>query len=391
MGYPTMQLGTHFDGLIACIVNKGKRVNETLQSLVDEAYAAGIDSSLWKNWARRAGKVLGGISTTFYVFERSNQTFHHNNVDHPNGKVIERYVSENIGRFDPQVRYVTTHVTPHIFTDTDHLDLNDHNSREYVCWAASNANLRHYMTANIPLGGGRYVGGLSVHRGVADGVTPLDARHMFEALFPDFRRALQLGFLHSSKLAEAYWDGHLAHGSEATLLLDDSGQIARCCDATDKILINGDGLSGSGRRLKASDPISDERLQGLMTGAVTRYSRAGSIRIARPSGRAAYVVTAYPLVRPIRHLVPAVAAALVTIVDPTAVRRMKTDLWREAFGLTAREQQIAALLVSGHSLESISAVLAISRDTVRIHLRHLMAKSDTTRQTDLVTLLMRFG
>ena len=57
------------------------------------------------------------------------------------------------------------------------------------------------------------------------------------------------------------------------------------------------------------------------------------------------------------------------------------------FDLSPREIEVAQALLSGHSLESICALLAISRNTVKAHLQSIFRKTGTNRQSELVHLL----
>ncbi|WP_174285518.1 helix-turn-helix transcriptional regulator [Sphingomonas bacterium] len=246
------------------------------------------------------------------------------------------------------------------------------------------------MTASTVLGGGSHIGGLSVHRAVAEGVTPDDSKRMMAALLPDFSRALQLGFLHADKLSAAYWEGVLTERSDPVLLIDEQGRFIRGGAAVERIFAAADGLDIRAGRLHACDPTSHERLRMLLARAVACVSPiGGSVPVRRPSGRAAYLVTALPLPRAIRMLAPFGAAALVTIVDPTARIRTNADRWRDAFGLTAREAELAALLMQGHSVDSAAHVLGIVTGTARLHLRHALAKTGVSRQADMIRLLSR--
>ncbi len=63
---------------------------------------------------------------------------------------------------------------------------------------------------------------------------------------------------------------------------------------------------------------------------------------------------------------------------------------RQCFGLTAAEGEIALLLLQGKSLREIAGNKRISYETVRTHVRSILGKTDTKRQTELVALLNRF-
>lgn len=84
------------------------------------------------------------------------------------------------------------------------------------------------------------------------------------------------------------------------------------------------------------------------------------------------------------------------IVRPTTLmiltpRSERTDVapqFLEAvFSFTAKEAQVASLLVSGLELGEVALMLSISRETVRHHLKSLFSKTQTHSQRELVRLI----
>ncbi len=57
--------------------------------------------------------------------------------------------------------------------------------------------------------------------------------------------------------------------------------------------------------------------------------------------------------------------------------------------LSAREAQVAALIVQGHSSRAIGMKLEISRQTVKVHRRNLYSKLGISAQNELFAILMR--
>lgn len=57
------------------------------------------------------------------------------------------------------------------------------------------------------------------------------------------------------------------------------------------------------------------------------------------------------------------------------------------YGLTAAEARLACALSQGHDLSKLSAQWRVSRETLRTHLKRVLSKTGTSRQTDLVRLL----
>jgi DNA-binding CsgD family transcriptional regulator len=62
--------------------------------------------------------------------------------------------------------------------------------------------------------------------------------------------------------------------------------------------------------------------------------------------------------------------------------------WLKGFHATARETEIAALILQGHSNVSIGQALKISGETVKVHRKHLYAKLSISSQTELFLLFI---
>jgi DNA-binding CsgD family transcriptional regulator len=62
--------------------------------------------------------------------------------------------------------------------------------------------------------------------------------------------------------------------------------------------------------------------------------------------------------------------------------------WLKDFHTTARETEIAALILQGHSNISIGQALKISGETVKVHRKHLYAKLSISSQTELFLLFI---
>ena len=64
---------------------------------------------------------------------------------------------------------------------------------------------------------------------------------------------------------------------------------------------------------------------------------------------------------------------------------------RASYGLTPAEARVCAALVSGENIHLLSDRLSISPQTARTHLKRIYDKTSTTRQPELVRLLMSFA
>jgi DNA-binding CsgD family transcriptional regulator len=363
-------------------------IEDAINDLTETAYAAALDDTLWPEWSWGVTRLIGGKSCLLCVLGDNGMLRHHT-IIHPDPAVAERYVGEEMYRTDPQVPFVSALKRSCVYTDVDHLNLDDPATLKYLEWQRSVPRIRHYATATARLAGGDFAG-LSVHWDATEGPASPEAVRRLERLLPDLGRAMALGFTHAEKLSLAYWDGLLAQQREPSALIDPEGRIIRMTDAFEAMIVSGDGVSSRHGRLACPIDSADEHLRTVIDGASNGTPRrACTCLIARKSGRPAYVATAYPLTEQ-AHQIFERAAVLLTIVDPLAVPfSTSRSGWIEAFGFTAREAELAALLMQRHSIETAAATLAISTPTARIHLRNLFAKTRTHRQSELVLLLSR--
>lgn len=92
-----------------------------------------------------------------------------------------------------------------------------------------------------------------------------------------------------------------------------------------------------------------------------------------------------PIVEPLLSQVPRVVLFL---IDPARSADAYERGLRAAFQLTAAEARLAARLAHGDSLQECARVLGITKATARTHLSRLFAKTDTSRQAELVRLLV---
>lgn len=81
-------------------------------------------------------------------------------------------------------------------------------------------------------------------------------------------------------------------------------------------------------------------------------------------------------------------AVCIIITDPETRTSLPSDRLRSAFGLTEAEAMLAALLATGEELRSAAAKLGITYGTARARLSEIFQKTDTRRQSELVSVLL---
>jgi DNA-binding CsgD family transcriptional regulator len=141
------------------------------------------------------------------------------------------------------------------------------------------------------------------------------------------------------------------------------------------------------RRLRQAIAALADARNGLI-----ENGRAGSerrrLRIDRPSLRPPLMLTLVPIARlgaaTMSGIAPDVAIFLKALASPVRIDRSAVS---DAFGLTRREAEIAAMIGEGCHLEGIAAAPEVNIATVRSHLKRVFSKTDTHRQSALASLV----
>lgn len=176
------------------------------------------------------------------------------------------------------------------------------------------------------------------------------------------------------------------------LLLDAHGRVVHASAEADRLLHEADGLSAGRDGLRAATPELSSRLRAVVARAAGSSSApgvSGALHLPRPSGKPDLVLTAVPARS--RSFGPGIGTASVVlqITDPLARAMPDPDVLAGAFDLTPSEAILAADLLCGLSIGEMAAKRGRSVATMRTHLASVLAKTGTTRQSDLVRLLVR--
>ena len=81
-------------------------------------------------------------------------------------------------------------------------------------------------------------------------------------------------------------------------------------------------------------------------------------------------------------------AVLVFVADPGAAPPSRTHVVQELYQLTPIEARLANLFLQGKELREAADELKLSYAGTRFHLKQIFRKTNTTRQTELLRLLL---
>lgn len=178
------------------------------------------------------------------------------------------------------------------------------------------------------------------------------------------------------------------------ILLDTEGEVLQTNRRAAELLRADDGLGLEGAFLRAANPIVTRALQRIVTRATTAGSdethEAGNVLLLpRPSGQRRLEVLVVSIDSDAARLfAPTCPAAVVFVGDPERGPVLHGDKLRKCYDLTQVEARVALDLAQGETIREIAGRLGVKTNTVRWHVKQILAKTGTRRQAELVRLLL---
>ena len=210
---------------------------------------------------------------------------------------------------------------------------------------------------------------------------------------PALQKALQTHFRFRGSLDRSWTvQGILDHLQIGIVTLDGRGRTASMNRRAREILAAREALGLSSGRLKCMHP-GDARAfafclkKSLRGGKTERAAEILSVR--RVGAGPPLFLVIFAIRGGGSRLESSQPRALAILMDPRKKEYFSVPILVHLFGLSPAEARLACLLGSGLSLAEIARRLGIRINTARTHLKHVFAKTRTSRQGELVHLLLR--
>jgi DNA-binding CsgD family transcriptional regulator len=219
--------------------------------------------------------------------------------------------------------------------------------------------------------------------------------HLLQFLIPHIQRAYLLHFQISAlKSRNKSLQTALDMIPTAMVLLDSKGAIVAMNQAASRLAIVNDGLLATRNGLRAERSGESAQLEKLIAEAIATstgegLSPAGAVLISRKKG-----VSLQVLVTPVRNVLFDTirsVCAIAFINDPAQRIRPAQDVLKMLFGLTPAECRVSLLLADGRAPGEIADILDVTANTLKSHLSSVYSKTDTSRQSQLVRLLVKLA
>lgn len=215
---------------------------------------------------------------------------------------------------------------------------------------------------------------------------------VFQALMPHLQRAFRLYLNCEQEKSNAReLKSVLDTFDRAVFGLNRNGMIVLSNRNADAIVERADGLKLDGGRLVAEHSPDDCELQShiarsvaVSTGGGT--SESASMHLSRDSERLPLqlTITSFQSTTPNNGQL----AALIFVSDPAQRPQSCSTLLRQLYGLSPTECRLADLLHEGLEVREAAGRLKTTLETARFHLKRVLAKTGTRRQTELMRLML---
>lgn len=364
-----------------------------LSSLLHRLYAGITDPTRAGEFFAACCKRVGAQTGAVAVCELPTRRWRY--IDfYPGNPEGSQHYQEQYATHDPVVPALLAHPPRRFYTLRELVSEEQIRANPYFTEWHAQFGLEELCAARIPMADqySLHVTFLRVRGAPPFGRRELD---LLDLLLPHMEQAMAL---HNqvdrltvlADMAQEY----LAQSGTGIVLLTEDGRVTFVNRVAERTLTDPVFSQGGTGEIRLADPALQGRLEGLVNSCITLARRPGVM----PGGVMSAPRTGAPpigiMVLPYRNhtglrtgLATASRAVLV-IYDPLHPRLEPPAILRELYGLTDSEVQVCWRLVNGESVEEIAAAQAVSRETVRSQLKRVFTKTGTSRQAELVRLLL---
>lgn len=355
-----------------------------LAAIIAAIYEAVCDDGRWSEVVAQSSAALNAAVGAFFLFDKTAGRmpfFYGHNVS----KEIEREYKETYAPIDERIAFGDRNRHIRVFYDYLHTDESGIDRSEYYDWIRRSVDCRYYISF-VPQNDATAACCFALQRPPGAGHVQSTEIAVMERLGPHLQRALALRKRIDALTLQADIGATVMDRAEFGLVAcDDQGRITYASATAQRLLAERDGIGDPDGRIDALLPDDRKALRA----ALASPTGGGPFRIRRDPPRAPLQVTVVP-VSPQHRLFGVIQPSrLVLIVDPDAALSVSHRALRQAFGLTRMEARLAEALLAGQTVAEAAASLGVAHGTAKVHLHHLLVKTGSARQTDLIRVLLR--
>lgn len=172
------------------------------------------------------------------------------------------------------------------------------------------------------------------------------------------------------------------------MLVDSDLSLKTCSGAGKRLLDDRDGLVVVNGKLVASQHDYTVELRNCVKAMSSNRSRRPRLMSIPREGGGQLLLSFVPLNT---SGTDTENVTLVQAVDPGKSTRLDSDTLSRLYGMTKAEAALACEIAAGATLDQAAQKLSVSSNTIKTHLKRIFQKTNTTRQSELVSLLLKIA
>lgn len=203
-------------------------------------------------------------------------------------------------------------------------------------------------------------------------------RRNIDVEIAETRRGLAAAIVERSQEAVALVASTLDRMAAGFVLVEPALELVQANATARAIFEEADGVSLRGGKLAG---VSAQTLRRLFVEMVEQGKSGRAIALERPYRR--------PLLAQVSVFSSEPARLALVLLDPDRQPVLSSEVAIQMYGLTPTEAKIAIALAGGKRTDEIADDFSIAATTISFHLQNLFRKTQTTRQSDLIALMLR--
>ena len=218
------------------------------------------------------------------------------------------------------------------------------------------------------------------------------APEQMKTITPHIKRACLLNnLLNEYKTQVDSLGAVIANAGFGVVLATTEGQIVYANDVAETLMRLRRGLCCRHGRIIATEVKATQKLQALISAVLVPINETlsgGSMVLLDQHGKESFAIHVVPVSRITSNRLVSQErlVAGLFIVDRNRDAAERVNVFAPLFGLTPAETRVLAALISGKGLVSAAKRLEMTEQTARTHLKHILSKTDTHRQAELMRL-----
>ena len=366
--------------------------DQVLSQILEVLYECPLDPSQWERFLQLAAAATGGNAAAILMVDSSSAQ---SSVRAQWGLDPEatRQYERDYGAGGPWFHAVTR--SPDWIGPSERfVPFAELQKTAFYSELIAPGDIPHAMLAMIEHSPSRAVN-LSIYRNQRAGPFEESELDVVRFLKPHIQRAYKLyAELAAARNEKTGLQAALDTMTVGVILLDQGQHVITMNRTAQNMVMENDGLLATRDGLRACKTEESARLQKLiedasLTSAGKGLKAGGAMNVSRSDRPPLHV-----LVSPMRRLNldgRQSVRAIVLAADPTLRIRPAQKVMQFLFGLTPAESRVAALLADGQSPAEIAETLGVSRNTLKTQLASMYSKTGTSRQAQLVRLMLQIS